>query len=189
MFRPKIFFSFAIFFLYTFSALVFLPYSSSNKIQAKEREPEVVNIDIDLPSSSTGSSTGTLAVRIFAPSNLSEARYAEGAPVMVFATGGESAGTLSSQIGRAEDVIRIVFLYPGGRDTSSGRQSGGTYDYRGANSNLAVRDVILYAAGVLRDNQNRTIDQVVPVPVLHNNIGIFGSSNGGGDGGCRTTWS
>ncbi|MBI3651099.1 MAG: hypothetical protein HY231_08620 [Acidobacteria bacterium] len=136
-------------------------------------------IDVDLPSTSTGSSTGTLALRIFAPATLASARYPEGAPVIIFANGGEGSGTLDQQLGRATDCIRIVFLYPGGNDLTSGRRSSGTYDYRGANSIAAMRDVVLYAAGLLTDNAGRTIDRRVAVPVIHNNIGIFGSSNGG----------
>lgn len=146
-------------------------------VLANENFAAPIQIDVDLPSTSTGIPNGTLAVRIFAPSTISEARYPEGAPVIIFAHGGESAGVLTPQLGRAEDVIRILFLYPGG--SNSGRTSSGVYDYRGANSIAAMRDVILYAAGVLRDNQNRLISQVLPVPVLHRNIGIFGSSNGG----------
>jgi hypothetical protein len=39
--------------------------------------------------------------------------------------------------------------------------------------------VVLYAAGELTDVQGRLIDHVVPVPVLHDNIGLIGVSNGG----------
>jgi hypothetical protein len=147
----------------------------------QEAAPAAVTttIDIDLPSTSTGSASGTLALRIFAPASLADARYPEGAPVIIFATGGETPGTLQTQLGRAQDCIRIVFLYPGGNDLTTGRRSSGAYDYRGANSIAAMRDVVLYAAGLLTDNAGQTIDSALPVPVIHNNIGIFGSSNGG----------
>ncbi len=149
---------------------------SSASAQLQQR---TVTVDVDLPSTSTGSATGTLAVRVFAPSSAALARYSEGAPVMVFATGGDDVGTLANQVGRAEDVIRIVFIYPGGRDTTTGRSSAGAYDFRGADSIAAVRDVILYAAGQLPDRNGKRINEVVPVPVINNNIGLFGSSNGG----------
>ncbi|MFQ5858493.1 MAG: hypothetical protein ACE5LU_23080, partial [Anaerolineae bacterium] len=137
-----------------------------------------VTIDVDLPSDSTGTPGGTLAVRIVAPASPADARYPEGAPVVVYAVGGVSAGTLrTQQLSLADDVIRIFFLYPGGTDL--GRSSDGTYDYRGPNSIAALRDVIRYAAGELTDSLGRTIDDVVPVPVLHDEIGLFGSSNGG----------
>ena len=71
-----------------------------------------VTIDVDLPSESTGTSGGTLAVRIFSPASAGEARYADGAPVLIFVPGGTDAGTLRPQLLQADDVIRIVFLFP-----------------------------------------------------------------------------
>lgn len=138
-----------------------------------------VTVDISLPSDSTGVPGGALAVRIFAPASAGDARYADGAPVLIFVPGGTDAGTLRPALSQAEDVIRIVFLFPGGTDPLAGRSSDGTYDYRGANSIAALRDVIRYAAGELTDSLGRTIDDVLPVPVLHDNIGLLGGSNGG----------
>jgi len=135
-------------------------------------------IDVDLPSDSTGVPGGTLAVRVVAPASPADTRYPDGAPVVVYAVGGTSAGSLrTQQLSLADDVIQIYFLFPGGTDL--GRSSDGTYDYRGPNSIVALRDVVLYAAGELTDSLGRTIDDVVPVPVLHDEIGLFGSSNGG----------
>lgn len=136
-----------------------------------------VDVAVDLPSSAAG--TGTLAVRVFAPANLSETRYPEGAPVLIWGPGGTSEGSLNDPLRRATDVIRIVFLFPGGRDLATGRSSGGSYDFRGLASILALRDVLRYAAGELADSQGRRIDDVLPVPVLHHDIGLLGSSNGG----------
>lgn len=137
-----------------------------------------VIVDVDLPSMTTGTPAGTLALRIVSPASPADARYPEGASVVVYAVGGTGAGTLrTQQLSLADDVIRIFFLYPGGTDL--GRSSDGTYDYRGPNSIAALRDVVLYAAGVLTDSLGRTIDDVVPVPILYNNVGLVGSSNGG----------
>ncbi|NOZ30283.1 MAG: hypothetical protein GXP39_19825 [Chloroflexi bacterium] len=136
-------------------------------------------VDVDLPSDSTGVPEGTLAVRIFAPASDDRARYAEGAPVVIFVPGGSDAGSLRPPLSKADDMIRIVFLFPGGTDPVAGRSSDGTYDYRGPDSIAALRDVIRYAAGDLTDSRGRTIDDVVPMPVLHDNIGLVGSSNGG----------
>jgi len=136
-------------------------------------------VDISLPSESTGIPGGALAVRIFAPASAGDARYADGAPVAIFAPGGTDAGTLRPALSQGQDVIRIVFLFPGGTDPLAARSSDGAYDYRGANSIAALRDVILYAAGELTDSLDRTIDDVLPVPVLHGNIGLLGGSNGG----------
>ena len=138
-----------------------------------------ISIDVDLPSTSTGVSGGTLAVRIFAPATTTDARYSDGAPVIIYVPGADSLGNLRPILPLATDVIRISFLFPGGRDPATGRESDGTYDHRGVNSIAALRDVIRYAAGELTDASGRTIDDVVPVPVLHNNIGLLGSSNGG----------
>ena len=61
----------------------------------------------------------------------------------------------------------------------TGRASAGTYDWRGQEPIRALRDVILYAAGEINDVLGRSIDQVAPTPVLHDNIGLIGASNGG----------
>ena len=137
-----------------------------------------IAVDVDLPSDSTGVPGGTLALRIQAPPSAADARYPDGAPVVVYAVGGTSAGSLQTQqLSLADDVVQVYFLFPGGTDL--GRSSDGTYDYRGPNSIAALRDVVLYAAGELTDSRGRTIDEVVPAPVLHDNIGLVGASNGG----------
>ncbi|RME82435.1 MAG: hypothetical protein D6775_10935 [Caldilineae bacterium] len=139
-----------------------------------------VTIDVDLPSTSTHTPpSGTLALRISAPASPADARYPDGAPVVIYVPGGTSAGTLRPPLIGADDVIRIAFLFPGGSDPAVGRSSDGTYDYRGPDSIAALRDVALYAAGLLTDSDGHTIDDVVPVNVLHDNIGFYGSSNGG----------
>ena len=136
-------------------------------------------IDVRLPSESTGSPDGTLAVRIHAPEH-GGARYPEGAPVIVWILGGfEVKGINHGLPPIADDVLCISLIFPGGSDPWSGLSSDGVYDYRGPNCIAAVRDVILYAAGKLSDSEGRTIDEITPVPVLHDNIGLIGESNGG----------
>jgi len=124
----------------------------------------------------TGLPDGVLAVRVFSPA-AGEARYPEGAPVVIWVPGGDDRGNLREPLHQAADVIRIVFLFPGGCKGSV--CSDGVYDHRGQRSIAALRDVIRYAAGLLPDATGRTIDKAVPVPVLHDNIGLLGSSNGG----------
>ncbi len=136
-------------------------------------------VDVDLPSDSTGMPGGTLALRIYAPASSSDARYTDGAPVVIYVPGSDTAGTLSVALPQADDMIRIVFLFPGGSNSVSGRHSDGTYDHRGPNCIAALRDVIKYAAGNLTDSDGKTIDDRLAVPVLHNNIGLIGASNGG----------
>jgi hypothetical protein len=122
---------------------------------------------------------GKLAVRVQAPHAGAE-RYPAGAPVVIWLAGGEECRDFKHDLpAQADDLIIITFLFPGCTDVATGRTSSGTYDWRGQESIRALRNVILYAAGELPDIQGRTIDQVVPVPVLHDNIGLIGSSNGG----------
>ncbi len=137
------------------------------------------SVDVELPSESTGVDGGTLAVRVHSPM-VGEARYPEGAPVLIWVQGGfEIKGIDHGLPPTAVDVICITFVFPGGEDPWSGLASDGVYDYRGPSCIAALRDVILYAANRLRDTEGRTIDQIVPVPVLHDNIGLIGESNGG----------
>jgi hypothetical protein len=132
---------------------------------------------VRLPSpQGTGLPTGTMVVRVFSPVS-GAARYSQGAPVVVFAPGGTEAGTLAEPLTLATDTVRIAFLFPGGCDGPL--CSDGLYDERGMRSIAALRDVVLYAAGTLTDAQGRTIDEVVDVSVLHDNVGLFGASNGG----------
>lgn len=136
-----------------------------------------VAVDVDLPSSSA--SGGTLALRVHSPGDGGESRYPEGAPVVVFVPGGFTAGGLDEPLPGARDTVRITFLMPGGRDRVTGRTSGGTFDDRGERCVVAVRDVVRFAAGLLRDSRGRTIGEVVPVPVLTDVVGLLGASNGG----------
>jgi len=135
----------------------------------------LVAIDVSLPSESTGVSSGTLAVRIHTP-RAGAARYPDGAPVIIWVLGGfEIKGINHGLPPVADDVICITFIYPGGADPWSGRSSDGVYDYRGEAGIATLRDVILYASGELRDADGKTIDEIVPVPVLHDNIGMIGA--------------
>lgn len=136
-----------------------------------------VAVDVDLPSGSA--SGGNLALRVYSPGDVGESRYPEGAPVVVFVPGGFTAGGLDEPLHGARDTVRIAFLMPGGRDRVTGRTSGGTYDDRGERSIAAVRDVVRFAAGLLRDSRGRTIGELLPVPVLTGVVGLVGASNGG----------
>jgi len=139
----------------------------------------LIPVDIHLPSASTGSPTGTLAVRVHTPM-YGQARYAEGAPIVIWGPGGFDVKSIRHDLpASVDDVIVATFLFPGGEDPAAGRQSDGVYDYRGPNCSAALRDVILYTAGERTDSLGRTIDDILPVPVLHDNIGMIGVSNGG----------
>ena len=132
-------------------------------------------IDLRLPSESTDG--GTLAVRLYIPEN---PRYEEGAPVIIWVPGGyEMKGINHDLPPTADDVIVATFIFPGATDEWSGFSSDGDYDWRGENCIRAMADVILFAAGELKDSEGKTIDDLSPVPVIHDNIGAIGSSNGG----------
>jgi hypothetical protein len=136
-------------------------------------------VDVALPSSSTGSDTGTLAVRVQSPA-AGDARYSDGAPVIIWLPGGfEMKGLAHELPPSADDVVIVTFAFPGDDVPNAPIRSDGVYDYRGLNCIRALSDVILYAAGELTDDQGRTIDEVTPVDVLHDNIGLIGVSNGG----------
>jgi len=141
-------------------------------------EPVAGWVDVDLPSVGTGFSDGELAVSVRFPEN---SRYLDGAPILIFVPGGTTPGnSLDSSLSRyADDIILVTFLFPGGFSVKAGRESDGSYDDRGERCILALCDVILFAAGETADSSGWTIDDLSPVPVLHDNVGLLGSSNGG----------
>jgi hypothetical protein len=135
------------------------------------------SVQIFLPSSAAPEQG--LALKIFYPATANR-RYAEGAPVAVFAPGGHGAGNIPQKT-EDEDANRygyiiIYFLMPGG--ASGDIRSGGSYDYRGPDCQRALADVLLYASGASEDSDGQTIAKRVPF-ALTNNVGIIGSSNGG----------
>ncbi len=135
--------------------------------------PPAARVSVDGPPA------GQLAVRVQAPPP-GAARYADGAPVIIWLSGGEECRDFKHGLpAEADDLVILTFLFPGCTDVVTGRASAGTYDWRGQETIRALRDVILYAAGEINAVLGRSIDQVAPVPVLHDNIGLIGASNGG----------
>jgi hypothetical protein len=116
-----------------------------------------------------------LAVNVIYPA---KPRYKEGAPVVVVAPGGEGASGLEFSTHAAQaGFCEVRFAFPGGG--KPGFASAGIYDYRGLFSQQALRDVLLFAGGKLKDTHGRTIDKLVPVPVVTKDVGLIGWSNGG----------
>lgn len=142
---------------------------------AQRQPPEVRAVDVRLPSASTGVPDGALAVRVFPATRR---RYETGSPVVVLATGGTGAGNLRPFLPTAGDLVRIVFLFPGGADPP-GLRSDGTYDQRGQLSIAALADVVRFAAGEATDSEGRTLADLVEVPPAPGNVGVVGTSNGG----------
>ena len=116
-----------------------------------------------------------LAVNVIYPT---KPRYKEGAPVVVVAPGGEAASGLEFSTHASQSgFLEVRFAFPGGG--KPGFASSGIYDYRGLMSQQALRDVLLFAAGKLRDSQGRTIASLVRMPVFNKNVALIGWSNGG----------
>ncbi|MCD4749418.1 MAG: hypothetical protein K8R59_08585, partial [Thermoanaerobaculales bacterium] len=137
-------------------------------------------VDLRLPSESTGG--GTLAVRVTYPASPEEFRYGDsgGAPVVVVSPGGFSEGGLdlmSASAYTVEGLIVITFLYPGGGPPGIG--SDGVYDERGDTSQRALRDVLLFAGGELRDSFDRSLSEIVGGNAREDLAGILALSNGG----------
>lgn len=105
-------------------------------------------------------------------------RFSDGAPVAVLVPGGDGPSGLdfsahTIQFGFAE----VRFSFPGGG--RPGFMSGGIYDYRGAECQKALRDVLLFAAGKTTDTQGRHIWDLVPTRLSRTNIGLLAWSTGG----------
>jgi hypothetical protein len=136
----------------------------------------VESLDILFPSDAIGG--GTLALRLFAPISVDRSYFPEGAPIVIEVPGGDSAGSLFPPRGTGlEGFVYITFLFPGGRFEN--RVTAGSYDHRGLNSIKALRDVALFAAGLKQDSQGRTIDKILKIRPLANNLGLLTLSNGG----------
>lgn len=116
-----------------------------------------------------------LAVNVIYPV---KPRYADGAPVVVVVPGGDEKSGLDFSMHAAQaGFVEVRFAFPGGG--KEGFRSGGTYDQRGPLCEVALRDVIKFAAGKSNDTKLRTINELVPVKVNSQNMGIVGWSNGG----------
>lgn len=149
-----------------------------DKKSVNEEKASQEIFDIQIPSESTGLN-GNIAVRVISPSSGME-RFDDGAPVIIFLPGGyEIKGVNTDFPDSADDIIIVSFVFPGGHDSFSNLSSNGVYDYRGENCIKALRDVILFCAGEKFDSDDRSIDEIIPASILHDNIGLIGVSNGG----------
>lgn len=105
-------------------------------------------------------------------------RYDDGAPVAVIVPNGASGLNLSMhavQVG----FVEVRFAFPGSGTGSF--SSGGIFDNRGVQSQLALRDVLLFAGGKLADVEGKTISQLIPTKISREGkaIGLVGWLNGG----------
>ncbi|MBW2263188.1 MAG: hypothetical protein JRG91_14560, partial [Deltaproteobacteria bacterium] len=121
-----------------------------------------------------------LAMRISHPAQ-DATRHVEGAPVVVIAPGGLSVGTLGFDevhpVTESAGVVVVLALLQGGGDEYA-HISSGTYDYRGADSKRAMRDVLRYAMGELPDDDGFLITERIPWADT-DLVGVVGMSHGG----------
>lgn len=118
---------------------------------------------------------GGLAVNIIYPKT---PRHKDGAPVAVIVPDGLGPSGLrftmhAAQAGFAE----VRFAFPGGGLKQF--HSGGSWDERGPNSQLALKDVLLFAHGEKPDSKGKKITELVPTKIDLNNVGAVGWGNGG----------
>lgn len=119
--------------------------------------------------------TAQLAVNIIYPT---KPRYKEGAPVVVIVPGEGLADGFKYSVHAAQSgFVEVRFSLPGtGR---AGLMSAGSKDNYGAQSQQALRNVLLFAGGKLADQQGRSINSLVPLKLHNSSIGIVGWSQGG----------
>ena len=121
---------------------------------------------------------GGIVLRVLYPNR---PRYSQETTAVVEVVGADESGSVDLPPRARQDpfveqgLIGVKFAFPGG-----GRppyQSGGTYDHRGLNSLKALRDVVRYLRGELRDREGCTIGERLPYAISQ--VGLVGSSNGG----------
>ena len=119
-----------------------------------------------------------IVVRLIWPA---QPRYPDGTAAVVEVPGADSPGGVELPRGEARDplveqgLVVVSFAFPGG-----GRpplRSSGTYDHRGMNSLMALRDVVRFLRGEIPAEGGCYISDILPYPVLQ--VGLIGSSNGG----------
>ena len=127
---------------------------------------------------SEGADGGTVAVLLIPPE---KPRYAAGAPVLLMVNSfisvpspefDESLSTVTSM-----GFVYAAFLWPGvGR---GGLRSEGELDNGGAQSIRVLRDVARFVSGEIAAADGRRIGEILSVPVLTENVGLYAFSNPG----------
>ena len=136
---------------------------------------------VRIPSPAAGSEG--ILLRVAPPK---QPRYADGAPVVVHVPGGFSQGSVTQAPSplNGYGFIDIAFVFPGGQSEppqpGEPLRSGGTYDYRGADSMRGLADVIIFAAGRKKSLEGKTLqDYAGGVRALTDEVGVIGWSLGG----------
>lgn len=151
--------------------------ATSEVTQDNMKVPQLVpeeSISTYVPS---GASDGKgLAVNIL---YAAKPRYNDGAPVVVIAPGGTGAsdGIKFNMHAAQAGFIEVRFALPSGG--VKGFTSGGIYDNRGSQSQLVLKDVILFASGQKEDYQGKFVSDLIPIAVSKKNLGVVGWDTGG----------
>ena len=106
-------------------------------------------------------------------------RYKEGAPVVVTSQGGHTPGSIKLPEPDFDPygVVWVEFLFPGGR--SGEFESGGFFDHGGRACTEALYSVLQYAQGKIANTAGKKITDYASYPILTDNVGVIGNSNGG----------
>ena len=121
---------------------------------------------------------GRIAVAVRPPA---EARFAEGAPIVVnvsgFFTG--SSGFDFQLDPNALGAVYISYLWPGKADRRTGLESEGAFDYGGSDCLAALRDVARFATGQVPDVNGRYLHDHLSIPVHYDVAGLYAFSHSG----------
>ena len=127
---------------------------------------------------SEGADGGNIAVQITPPET---PRYEAGAPAVVIVNSfiSDPAPVFDTSLREMTTMgfAHVVFLWPG-VGTGAAR-SDGTLDNGGADSILALRDVVRFVAGESPDADGRFINEILGITVLSDNVGLYAFSNPG----------
>jgi hypothetical protein len=147
------------------------------------KDKKVVNPSL-VPTSETlityvpSQGIGNIAVKIVQPDSM---RYGENTGVIInISTFYTPINTFTedpdfSQIG----LITISYLWPGNVDIHSDAQSEGTWDYGGEISIQALKDVILFAEGIISNSDGYFLNDLITTVPSENNIGLYAFSHPG----------
>ncbi|MBT3220156.1 MAG: hypothetical protein HN348_13795, partial [Proteobacteria bacterium] len=119
-----------------------------------------------------------VAIRIIEPT---KERYSgEGAPVVVVASGWFAGVTgFNYKFDFSEIGVHVVsYLWPGTAD-DAGAVSGGSWDYVGPDSLIAMRESIRFSLGEIPNVRGMYIDEITTITPLTDNVGIYASSHPG----------
>ncbi|NTW99754.1 MAG: hypothetical protein HGB35_07485 [Geobacteraceae bacterium] len=121
---------------------------------------------------------GNIAILVAYPN---QGRFPEGTGVVVTVSPFYSAqqGFVTSPDFTSVGLIQVSYLWPGTTDEAFVMQSEGTNDFGGEQSLLALRDVIRFATGRLRDVNDRAIMSLVPMTPMVDEVGLYAFDGAG----------